>query len=253
MIASRNLFLFFILLSGRLLLAQTDTVDFRNDNIQEYIEDNPATRNIKFSELNFKLSKNAFGRMKDFASNPIGLEYKYMYQINKEIGFFLHGALSWEIYGMREYYFYDYDPYDGYEYNFVESLSNNLISLSLGSTYFFKKSIWKFNPYLDIDLKYIYYLPIYNLQNADLSENIDSDVKNKGSAFTYALALGSLIDFNSDSFYGNFSVSFNTGGFLKMYYPYENNNPISEVYDYYKFNSLPISFLTFKFGITWRS
>lgn len=207
-----------------------------------------SSRRIFFTDFNLITSIPQFDDK--FGHVPFGIDFNIMYQIKKTSPVFLVTGIKWMGYGSRNYTYDDYDPYDGYLYQYSQNFNNNFFSFNLGARYFYPKNIWVFNPYIQLDLRYNYYYALYSIKNDETSETLDMKFKGGNGGLGYGICLGSIINIDSPNYFPNISLTYHSGNTMELYYVDAENEFISNVSDYYDQKFFPISFLEIKLGVT---
>ncbi|MEZ4906816.1 MAG: hypothetical protein R2771_04035 [Saprospiraceae bacterium] len=242
-IRKTNLLFIFTLLLGINYTYSQGEYDY--DDESEY--QNSPSRTY-FMDMNMLVSiSNMDSR---FKHTPVGLDFNFLYQIKKSNSVFLIAGFKWMGYGSGYYTYYDYDPFDGYEYQFSQNFNNNLWSFNIGGRYFSKKSYWIFNPYAEVDLRYNIYYGFKTTNNNDTGDIIDSKFMKSNSALGYSVGIGTLINISSEYYFPNISINYHGGDNIGLYYRDYSNDFVDDVTDNYDFAYFPISFFEIKFGIT---
>ena len=230
---------------------QNDTYEESIENIEYYDDsdtyDFEPNKRIYFTDLNLMASIPQFDNKFDHL--PFGIDFNILYQIKKTSSIFLVTGMKWMTYGSRSYTYDDYDPYDGYLYQFSQNFNNNFFSFNLGARYFAPKNIWVFNPYVEVDFRYNYYYALYSVKNDETSETIDMKFKGGNGGLGYGICIGSLINIKSPNYFPNFSMTYHSGNSLELYYIDDENEFLFNVSDYYDQKFFPISFLEIKLGV----
>ena len=193
---------------------------------------------------------NPFGQMKKrFEKTFFGYDFGLYKQFDKTIplyvgaGFFIMG------YDSESVDYFDYGQEDGVEYEFRDEFKGKVFGFNLGAKYFSNRSLWVFNPYVQLDIEYRRAYAAINYYNVDLDESINTDFEGGNSSLGYDLGFGSIINVNSDKFYLDFRVSYCLGGGLFLYI---RNTTSSGIYvtDYFDKKYIPIGYGTIKIGVT---
>lgn len=232
------------------LYSQEEYVDSTYyDEYEYYEEDDTVTERSFIAEFNFSI-KNSIGLMKENLDiRPIGLNIGVYKQLNKSIPLYFGAGFYYEKYSYNSMSYIDVSYEDGYEYNYSDNFSAGIIGLDIGAKYFSKKSLWRFNPYVQFDLKLRRAYSIVNTVNIDIDETENSDFGGGNSNIGYGMGIGTIVDVNSDNYFLNISCSYTGGGGLFLYKK-NNGGIINYVTDYYDYKYTALSFFMVRLGIT---
>jgi hypothetical protein len=228
--------------------SQEEVSDTIYDEYEYYEEDDTVYTSDYIGELNLSI-KSSFGQMdEEFHIVPIGFNVGVYKQLKKTIPMYFGAGFYYEKYASNSLDYINNSPEDGYEYNYSDNFSANIIGLDIGAKYFSKKSLWRFNPFTQFNIKFRRAYSLVNTVNIDIDETENSMFEGGNYSIGYSLGFGSIIDINKDHYFLNFSIEYSGGGGLFLYKSnyQESANYVTDLYDY-KYTSL--SFMTIKLGI----
>jgi len=245
-----RVFIFFVfILLNTVSYSQEEDSLYEDDAEYEYYEEEDSVYSSGYiGEINLSV-KNSIGLMEEKISIvPIGLNVGVYKQLKKSIPMYFGAGFYYEKYARNSLDYIDISPEDGYEYAYSDNFSANIIGLDIGAKYFSKKSLWRFNPYAQFNIKFRRAYSLVNVVNLDIDETENSKFGGGNSNMGYSLGFGSIIDIGKEHYFLNFSFEYSGGGGLFLYKRNDENsaNYVTELYDY-KYTSL--SFFTFKLGI----
>ena len=199
--------------------------------------------------LDFEIKKPVSPMNDKFDALSAGFSIGVFKQVSSILPLYAGGGLYYSNYADNGVTYYAVNPDDGYEYEYEESLSGDVLGVYAGTKYFFQKSFWRFNMYTGLNLHFRYAFAVVRTTNLDLDETINTDFKGGNSGFGYELNAGTLIYVGNDNMFIDFSISYEGGGGLFLYTK-KHETPSSDfIEDYYDYKYVPLSFVKINFGI----
>jgi hypothetical protein len=223
--------------------------EYYNDE-EYYAEKDESERDFsRMGDISFSAAFPFLQNKRKFKHKPLGFDLAYSMQIKDGTPIYGLLGLNYSFYGSEAYTYYNATTIEGYGEEWEESFLTHFFTLYTGGRYFSKRSYSIFNPYCQLDLRFRYLFGMISTKNIEYGETVDSKSKGGNSSLGYGITLGSLTDINSNNVFFNFSFTFDGGGGMKYFNRKGNPGEIYFVTDYFDYNYLPNSFLTFKIGL----